>query len=279
MGIFKKVQDGIDQLQTGGVQIGKGISKVVRHYGKVDKMLIKAYKCIEKVGDKKALIDEFEVQFNPTNYKESYSNYFADNGAAGDQNRPVYINSVSDKMSFTFLLDGTLFDNDFITSNDIFDFEDGNKTNNSTQKQIKASSVYAAIEKFKRLTMNVDDVNSNQPNALELMWGKLRWQGYMKSVSVSHELFDTTGVPIRSKLTCEFIEHRSFAAEKKKDDKGSKDVSAVHTVKDGDTLPGIASEYYQDPSLFLQIAEVNNIANPRSLTVGTELTLPPLNLI
>jgi nucleoid-associated protein YgaU len=51
--------------------------------------------------------------------------------------------------------------------------------------------------------------------------------------------------------------------------------SEIYVVKDGDTLRGIAQEKYGDASLDDIIAEANGIDDPRQISVGQELIIPP----
>ncbi|NCD71691.1 LysM peptidoglycan-binding domain-containing protein [Mucilaginibacter agri] len=52
----------------------------------------------------------------------------------------------------------------------------------------------------------------------------------------------------------------------------------IHTVKDGDRLDNIASQYLGDPEKFWQICDANNVLHPGELTetLGTQIkiTLP-----
>ncbi len=48
-----------------------------------------------------------------------------------------------------------------------------------------------------------------------------------------------------------------------------------YTVKEGDTLRGIAIRFYGDPALDDLIAEANDISDPTQLSVGARLTIPP----
>ena len=49
----------------------------------------------------------------------------------------------------------------------------------------------------------------------------------------------------------------------------------VYVVKRGDTLRGIAQTFCGDASFDDAIAEYNDIADPTSIAVGAELTIPP----
>lgn len=51
-------------------------------------------------------------------------------------------------------------------------------------------------------------------------------------------------------------------------------VGQTYTVERGDTLRGIAQEFYGDPELADYLAEVNNITDPTAISVGQKLIIP-----
>ena len=51
----------------------------------------------------------------------------------------------------------------------------------------------------------------------------------------------------------------------------------VHIIIDGDTLQSIAFLYYNNPSLWYIIADINNIDNPFFLQTGDKLIIPTKN--
>lgn len=64
-------------------------------------------------------------------------------------------------------------------------------------------------------------------------------------------------------------------AEEPEGESGSGEVlGQTYTVKRGDTLRGIAQEFYGDPELADFIAAQNNIDDPTSIAVGQKLIIP-----
>jgi nucleoid-associated protein YgaU len=49
----------------------------------------------------------------------------------------------------------------------------------------------------------------------------------------------------------------------------------IYEVKPGDTLLGLAQEFYDDPELSVLIAEANNMKSTAQLNVGDQLIIPP----
>lgn len=59
------------------------------------------------------------------------------------------------------------------------------------------------------------------------------------------------------------------------DPEGETEGGETYVVKSGDTLASIAADVYGDASLDDFLAEANDITDPESLAVGTELIIPP----
>ena len=57
------------------------------------------------------------------------------------------------------------------------------------------------------------------------------------------------------------------------------DAAAVpHVFKEGETLSGLAHRYYGDWRLWVDIADYNEVPDPRRVAVGTRLLIPPRRL-
>ncbi len=115
-----------------------------------------------------------------------------------------------------------------------------------------------------------------RPSLCQLYWGgeKMLFQGFLQQVTKTVTQFLEDGTPVRATLSCTFIEWEDPETTKRKinpiDD-------PIRIVKEGETLSSIAAEEYNDPSLWRIIAETNNLNNPRIITAGQSLTIPPLN--
>lgn len=54
----------------------------------------------------------------------------------------------------------------------------------------------------------------------------------------------------------------------------------MHTVKQGDTIDGLALYYYNNPTLFWVICSFNHIRNPyTTLKIGSKIKIPSLSSI
>lgn len=65
------------------------------------------------------------------------------------------------------------------------------------------------------------------------------------------------------------------AEETETDPEGETEGGEIYVVQSGDTLASIAEEFYGDASLDDYLAQANGITDPESLSVGTELEIPP----
>jgi nucleoid-associated protein YgaU len=107
-------------------------------------------------------------------------------------------------------------------------------------------------------------------------WGDLVFECVLSKVDIKYTLFDRTGLALRAELNTTFIGSIEDAKRVKQEDKKSPDLTRERIVQAGDTLPLIASELYENPSYYLELARVNGLNHFRKLKPGTTLRLPPL---
>jgi hypothetical protein len=91
--------------------------------------------------------------------------------------------------------------------------------------------------------------DSHEPRHLKLVWGENSiFKGRVTELSINHKMFKP-------------------------------DLTHIRKVKQGDTLPLMCYSIYGDPKYYLQVAEVNGLANFRQLKPGSDLFFPPLKKI
>lgn len=88
-------------------------------------------------------------------------------------------------------------------------------------------------------------------------------------------LFNPDGIPLRAVVTLALREYRTLEEQLRALNLQSSDHTRVHVVQEGEDLPLIAYEAYGKSAQWRTIAEANNIDNPRALSPGTILSLPP----
>jgi nucleoid-associated protein YgaU len=92
-------------------------------------------------------------------------------------------------------------------------------------------------------------------------------------------LFLPDGRPARARINCTFNEYIDPEREAKEVNRQTSTYTKAHIVIAGETLSGIAAAIYGDPAQWRPIAIVNEVDNPRDLTAGQSLQIPPLPFI
>jgi nucleoid-associated protein YgaU len=123
------------------------------------------------------------------------------------------------------------------------------------------------------------------PTRVKLAWGsggQLTSYGasvspwlVLESVSEEFSLFSPGGVPLRAKLNVSFREAWTIEQQLQVTPRHSSDRTTLHRVVRGETISHIAAEELGDSTQWRLIADENNLDNPRLLTPGQVLTIPP----
>lgn len=119
---------------------------------------------------------------------------------------------------------------------------------------------------------------THAPPRVRFEWGTaLSFVAVVESVSQKFTLFAPTGVPVRATLSVTFREYKTLEQQLRELNLQSADHTRRHTVVQGDTLAAIADREYGDPARWRLIADRNagRVPNPRRLTPGVDLELPP----
>jgi hypothetical protein len=115
------------------------------------------------------------------------------------------------------------------------------------------------------------------PPFVTFQWGTLIFKGAMTSLTCAYKLFHPDGEPIRAdvKLT---LKQAEATIQGQNPTTRAEAGYAMHTVKDGDTLPAISYDNYGDATKWRLIAEANGVDNPLHLRRGSSLSLPSLEI-
>jgi hypothetical protein len=105
--------------------------------------------------------------------------------------------------------------------------------------------------------------------------GRTEFQCVVESVKQKFTLFSPEGVPLRATLTVTFREYKTLDEQLRQLNLNSPNRTQSHVVQAGETLAGIAAQHYNLPGQWRRIAEQNGINDPRRLTPGTFLQVPP----
>jgi nucleoid-associated protein YgaU len=111
---------------------------------------------------------------------------------------------------------------------------------------------------------------------VRVTWGEgLSFKGVAESITRKVTLFDNDGKPLRAVVTAVFREYRSLEEQLKELNLQSPDQTKIVLLRAGDRLDVIARREYGDAELWRALASFNGIEDPRRLSPGTELQVPP----
>jgi nucleoid-associated protein YgaU len=195
-----------------------------------------------------------EVLFNPSEYRVSKSNQFAEVAVPG-LSAPILQYSRGNSQTLTMKL--------------FFD----------TYDPRHAEGRYGKDQDVTLYTRRVTDmmkINSelHAPPICQFSWGNFNFVGVIQQADVQFTLFLPSGVPVRATVDVTFKQYY--------DGKGetgllqSANYTKHYIVQAGDTLAGIAADKYEDPAKWRAIAQENNIDDPLELYPGQLLVIPAI---
>jgi nucleoid-associated protein YgaU len=98
----------------------------------------------------------------------------------------------------------------------------------------------------------------------------------VESVRHQYTLFSPEGVPLRATVSVNLREYKTLDEQLLQLNLNSPDRTQVHVLQSGETLSSIAGRHYRRSGEWRLIADANDIDDPRRLTPGTFLTVPPI---
>jgi hypothetical protein len=121
-------------------------------------------------------------------------------------------------------------------------------------------------------------VGRKRPPQVRFSWGRfVSFAAICESVSVSEELFDVNGGPLRAWVTIQLRQAVPEPGQATPDGQNPTTRAVLanrsHTVRYGDSLASIAHEHYGDPTRWREIARDNRIDDPLRLAPGRELVI------
>lgn len=116
----------------------------------------------------------------------------------------------------------------------------------------------------------------HRPPICMVVWGSLRFKGVLEQCVSRYTMFLADGTPVRAVLSVVFREMLTPEEQLRERPRESADHTKRRIVREGDTLQLIAHKEYDDAGKWRYIAQANKIDDPRQLTPGQELVIPPL---
>jgi Contractile injection system tube protein/LysM domain len=102
------------------------------------------------------------------------------------------------------------------------------------------------------------------------------FQCVVESVKQKFTLFSPEGVPLRATLSVSFREYKTLDDQLSQLNLNSPDRTQGHVLQSGETLASVSAQCYRTPSEWRRVADQNGINDPRRLTPGTILQVPPI---
>ena len=245
--------------------------------GKLEKMIIVAFKKATKKKEKPALSDSEEdkymVQVNPDSYTINYRlNYNRTKATGKSGSQAKFADTAPPGLDFTFLFDATgvipppagPLDNVPLVGAIAGLLSGGDEP----------YDVITELGKFSNVVYTYDG-KRHEPRKIQLTWGKMVFIGVLKSLSVSYKLFAPDGTPLRAEAKASFEESLPEDVVEKKANKTSPDLTHIRRVIEGDKLPLMAHKIYGDTTPYIEVARSNKIYNFRKLNSGRNIYFPP----
>ncbi len=216
------------------------------------KLLFQAYKDSAFRQADKAL--KFSVQFNPGEYGLAfelvYNNKKPQNGTDAEQH---FSHAKPSDLKLSFMLDGT----------------------GAGGREHEDVDVSQRVKEFMQVVYQYQG-DKHRPRYLMVSWGRLVFKGALKTININYTLFDPDGFPLRAKIDTVLVSALSFERQVAENSPESPDMTHLRTVYDGDSLPLMTHNIYEDQSLYVQVARRNGLVNFRRLQTGQQIIFPPV---
>lgn len=194
------------------------------------------------------------LQINPKAFNLKKGIHYQENRQAGDNSASgVFDRYDGEKLSLEILIDCT-------------GVVPGTKENDNA---------YLKVDQLEKLVYAYKG-EAHRPAFVEVAWGDLIFKGQTTKFEVDYTLFDKNGVALRATVKLELANFTDEKTAKKKADKRSPDMSHLVVVREGDTLPALCRQFYDDSTLADQVARINGLNGFRRIPPGTELLFPHL---
>lgn len=195
----------------------------------------------------------YTLMMNPESVKRQQSIEYNEQQAPDSSSASQkYKSTPSEKLSFDIVIDCT-------------GVVDSKRTNMSDEIDALEKIVYTYNGEIHR------------PNFVKIQWGKnLTFKGVLTSLDTTYTLFKPDGSPLRAKISLSFTQYISPSTVKKEDQQESPDITHMLITKEGDSLPKLSYQVWNDPNYYIQVAKYNGLNKFRKLKGGKKLFFPPI---
>lgn len=198
------------------------------------------------------------VLFNPSEYSFDRANSYKATPLPG-LGTPLlqFVNGECDQLSMELFLD---------------DYTD---PSGPTSKERSESA--PLMTRFKDLSNLLEiDRDLHAPPPVRFNWGPIEFNAVLEKLGRKITMFHPDGTPARATLAASFREYRTLPQQIQNPRRESADKTKRRVVVGGDELWMMATREYDDPTRWPLIAQENDLDDPRSITPGDWLVVPPL---
>jgi hypothetical protein len=118
--------------------------------------------------------------------------------------------------------------------------------------------------------------NNARPPCVTFHWGDLHsFKAVLSDLTLTFTYFSSSGTPLRARMSLTLRQYEpSGAFGPQNPTSGTPRPHRVHRVQPGETLDRISAKYYDDATLWRQLATANGIEDPLDLRPGQLLSIP-----
>jgi hypothetical protein len=121
------------------------------------------------------------------------------------------------------------------------------------------------------------DGELHAPPHVRFVWGHLSFKAIFEKLSRKITLFQPDGTPARATLNVSFKEYKTLPEFVNEPRRQSADKSKRRVIVGSDSLWLMAAREYGDPALWREIADRNDLDDPRDIEAGQWVLVPPLD--
>ena len=208
--------------------------------------------------------EHVQVLFNPTEYTVEQTNTWEAQNTQGGKPRTQFTRADFRKLSMELFLDS---------------YEEKDASNQVVDVRTYTDRI------AKLMVASVDHSEGKRPPIVEVTWRDappgtgnpdFPFKGVLLSLRQQFVLFSEEGCPVRAKLNLTLQEYLQPDEIEERFPKRSSFPARTYSIKQGDTLSGIAQAMWKKPLEWRRIADENKIQDPRLLLPGTELSIPKI---
>jgi len=197
-----------------------------------------------------------EVLFNPTEYIVEYGSSYQETAVPGLSN-PIlqFVNGSAEVLTMDLLFD-------------TYTDRSGSDVSEITDRFIKFVSI---------------DGDTHAPPRVLFKWGQFSFKAVVEKITQRFTMFLGDGTPVRSTLSVTFKQYRNIREQLENPRRNSADKTKHRVLGkvNGDrptpeSLWLLSDVEYGEPKFWREIARHNDVEDPRTLVLGDEMIVPPL---